>query len=94
MPTVEIGSRSRRSYERRVCDLGSSRRTLSGPCSTEDTAYESARNDRWLPATSHWLWLACAAGAYLGSFIFLRLMTSKEEFTQMLEDRERPVIPS
>lgn len=43
--------------------------------------------DRWLPGFSHWELLASAAAAHLGSFLFLRLITSKEEFLQMLEDR-------
>lgn len=43
--------------------------------------------DRWLPGFSHWELLAAAAVAYAGSFLFLRLLTTKEEFIQMLEDR-------
>ncbi|AEF88807.1 hypothetical protein DelCs14_1781 [Delftia sp. Cs1-4] len=43
--------------------------------------------DRWLPGVSHWALLGSAAAAYAGSFLFLRLMTTKEEFRQMLEDR-------
>ncbi len=43
--------------------------------------------DRWLPSLSHWELLASAAVAYAGSFLFLRLITTREEFRQMLEDR-------